>query len=351
MDQSKKARIPAISFTTIMLTSLFLLICLLLVKSPSLSITSTAFITQKLYPSKPSFSMISSTSMYRDELEAALEGASMANRTLIIAMVNKAYTEGDKPMFDIFLDGFWLGEDTRQLKNHLLIVAVDQTAFERCIFLELHCYRLKTNDVEYVGEKIYMSEDFIKMMWQRTRFLRDVLRRGYNFVFTDTDVLWLRNPFLSLTQDDTVDFQISVDKFNGNQWSERHLINTGFYMIRSNNKTIALFDKWYEKRNNSTGKKEQDVLIELMKKRTFRRLGLRVRFLDTKYFSGFCEDSKDVNVVSTVHANCCRSIKAKVIDLTEVIHDWKRINDPVINNKTKEFRWSEHLGCQNSWIL
>lgn len=108
----------------------------------------------------------------------------MANKTVIIAIVNKAYTEGDKPMLDIFLDGFWLGEDTRSLTNHLLIVAVDQTAFDRCKFLRLHCYRLKTDGEDFVGEKVYMSEEFIKMMWQRTRFLGDVLRRGYNFVFT-----------------------------------------------------------------------------------------------------------------------------------------------------------------------
>ena len=98
--------------------------------------------------------------------------------------MNKAYTEGDKPMLDIFLDGFWLGENTRQLTKHLLIVAVDQIAFERCKFLRLHCYKLETEGGDFVGEKLYMSEDFIKMMWQRTRFLRDVLRRGYNFVFT-----------------------------------------------------------------------------------------------------------------------------------------------------------------------
>ncbi|KAL8240948.1 hypothetical protein R6Q59_014303 [Mikania micrantha] len=288
------------------------------------------------------------TSMYRDELEAALEGASMANKTVIITIVNRAYTEGDKPMLDIFLDGFWLGEDTRQLTNHLLVVAVDQTAFERCMFLRLHCYKLKTEGEDFVDEKTYMSEDFIKMMWRRTRFLGDVLRRGYNFVFTDTDVLWLRNPFPRLTLNQSVDLQISVDRFNGNQWSQKNPINTGFYAIESNNKTIALFDEWFAQRNNSTGKKEQDVLVELMHKRAFKRLGIKVRFLDTNYISGFCQNSRDVNVVSTVHANCCRSIRAKVTDLINVIHDWKRFKDPFCNI-TMEFRWSDHLACKNSW--
>ncbi|KAL4576017.1 hypothetical protein LXL04_012105 [Taraxacum kok-saghyz] len=354
MDQSTKAGIRLAVCTLLLISLSFIYI--LSEKNPSVSITTS--ITQKLSPSKLSSSTVESMANKTvishldklDDLEAALEGASMADKTVIIAIVNKAYTVGDKPMLDIFLDGFWLGEDTRSLTNHLLLVAVDEAAFDRCKFLRLHCYMLKTDGGDFVGEKVYMSEEFIKMMWQRTRFLGDVLRRGYNFVFTDTDVLWLRNPFPKLTLNDSVDLQISVDQFNGNQWSEKNPINTGFYMIRSNNKTIALFDKWYGKRNNSHGKKEQDVLIDLMKKGTFRRLGLRVRFLETLYFSGFCEDSRDVKSVSTFHANCCRRIKAKVSDLTAVIHDWKRFRDFSGNNKTMEFRWTDHSACENSWI-
>lgn len=87
-------------------------------------------------------------------------------------------------MLDIFLDSFWLGEDTRDLVNHLLLVTVDQTSFERCKFLRLHCYKLETDGVEFEREKVYMSNDFIKMMWRRTLFLGDVLKRGYNFIFT-----------------------------------------------------------------------------------------------------------------------------------------------------------------------
>ncbi|KAL1813889.1 hypothetical protein ACET3Z_023954 [Daucus carota] len=282
----------------------------------------------------------------KDELEEALAETSTQNKTVIIAMVNKAYVEGDKPMLDIFLDGFWLGENTRNLVDHLLIVAADQTSYDRCKYLRLHCYKLKTDGVDFVGEKLYMSEDFINMMWRRTLFLTNVLKHGYNFIFTDTDVLWLRNPFPNLIQNQSIDIQISVDSFIGHPWSERRQpINTGFYMINSNNKTIALFDSWYAQKNESKGLKEQDVLVNLMRGGLFRRLGIKARFLNTLYFSGFCQDSRDVRVVSTVHANCCRSISAKVTDLTSVIHDWKRF----LANQTMPFRWSPHRGCMDSW--
>ena len=146
----------------------------------------------------------------------------------------------------------------------------------------------------------------------------------------------------------SIDFQISTDRFNGNERSEANPINTGFYMIRSNKKTVGLFNAWYARKNNSKGMKEQDVLESLMREGKFRDLGLRVKFLDTLYFSGFCQNSRDVRAVVTVHANCCRSISAKVADLTAVIHDWKRFKRSSAN-ETMTFGWSKHVTCINSW--
>ncbi|CAK9133480.1 unnamed protein product [Ilex paraguariensis] len=337
-------------------------------------------------------------SLPKDELEEALSKASMADRTVIIAVVNKAYVEPhdnkSPAMFDIFLESFWLGEDTRPLLDHLLLVAVDQTSYERCKFRRLNCYKLETAGVDFTGEKLYMSEDFINMMWRRTRFLLDVLNRGYNFIFTltpswvnkfglgsiifsrivelkmleigpremtiahlhkwvpcedkDTDVMWLRNPFSKLSKIETEDIQMSTDVFNGNPWSKRNMINTGFYYIRSNKKTISLFRVWYAVRRKAAGMKEQDVLTSLVNRGIFKRLGLKVRFLDTLYFSGFCSDSGDVKAVTTVHANCCRSIHAKVADLRAVLGDWKGFKDSS-SNDTSGFHWSRHNGCMHSW--
>ncbi|KAL6565826.1 hypothetical protein OROHE_004881 [Orobanche hederae] len=105
---------------------------------------------------------------------------------------------------------------------------------------------------------------------------------------------------------------------------KKNQINTGFYFIRSNKKTISLFETWYDTRKYSTGLKEQDVLENLVRGGILGKLGLDANFLDTIYFSGFCKDSRDVEQVATVHANCCRSITAKVVDLKMVLKDWER---------------------------
>ncbi|KAF6153018.1 hypothetical protein GIB67_021623 [Kingdonia uniflora] len=321
----------------------------------SLSV-SKGFLPFQKYKWASSSKTTTVTNIYlRDELEVALDGASMENKTLIIVMMNKAYVEGDKTMLNLFLDSFWLGENTRFLLDHLLIVAVDETAFDRCKFLHLHCYRLVMDGVNSAGEKLYMSNEFIKMMWRRTQFLYDVLKRGYSFIFTDADIMWLRNPFTRLIPDEAKDIQISCDSNNPKSTP----INTGFYFVQSNNKTIALFNTWYTMKDNSnyTGMKDQDVLDKMLHTGLFTEFGIRTRFLDTRYFSGFCQDSRDMMVVTTVHANCCRSIQAKVIDLTAVLQDWKKYRDfvddqrlgKIPSNRTYGFGWSKHVACRNSW--
>ncbi|XP_061358308.1 uncharacterized protein At1g28695-like [Gastrolobium bilobum] len=313
---------------------------------------SSSFSGELILSQKEPICQQSNIVTYGDELDSALAKASMGNKTVIIAIVNKAYADqdikGDTTMLDLFLTSFWLGDGTRSLIDHLLIVAVDRTAYDRCQFLRLNCIRLETDGVDFEGEKLYMSQDFIKMMWRRTLFLLEVLQRGYSFIFTDIDVMWLRNPFARLSKNETEDLQISTDMYLGDPWSERHLINTGFFFVRSNKKTISLFETWYDKKNNYTGRKEQDVLLDLIKNGIIGHLGLRVRFLDTLYFSGFCQDSKDFRAVTIIHANCCRSITAKVLDLKIVLHDWKQFRMLEANSKVN-LQWTEHDFCWHSW--
>ncbi|XP_031127711.1 uncharacterized protein At1g28695-like [Ipomoea triloba] len=305
-----------------------------------------------------SWAPYSAVSPARDSLEAALRKASMASNTVIITVINKAYVEpvnDENPsMLDLFLEGFWEGEGTRGLVDHLLVVAMDHTAYERCVFRRLHCYGLNTDGaggVDFSGEKIFMSKDFIDMMWRRTLFLLDVLKRGYNFIFTDTDIIWLRNPFTRLSSNSTEDLQISTDIFTGDPWSTSNPINTGFYYVRSNKKTITLFQTWYDMRKNYPAKmKEQDILALMKRAGVFKEMGLVVRYLDVLYFSGFCTDTKDAAAVATVHANCCRSVNAKVVDLRNVLSDWKAYRESRNDGAhTQNFQWTEPVICKNSW--
>ena len=104
-------------------------------------------------------------------------------------MLNKAYAEEDG-LLDLFVESLKRGEGTEKLIRHVLLVAMDRTAFRRCRSLGgVRCYRLPasaaTNGTDDLSsEQLYMSDGFIRMMWRRIRLLGDVLRHGYSFIFT-----------------------------------------------------------------------------------------------------------------------------------------------------------------------
>lgn len=117
-------------------------------------------------------------------LEKVLEKAAMANKTVIITTLNAAWTTSGS-LFDLFLESFRIGNQTADLLNHVVVVALDKTAYARCRELHPHCYALSTDaGVDFSGEAHYMSKDYLKMMWWRTDFLRTVLELGYSFIFT-----------------------------------------------------------------------------------------------------------------------------------------------------------------------
>ncbi|KAI4966677.1 hypothetical protein ZWY2020_037197 [Hordeum vulgare] len=284
---------------------------------------------------------------YGDDLEAALRRAADANRTLILSVLNSAYAEEDG-LLDLFVRSMREGEGTAQLVSHVLLVAMDRPAYRRCMSLGgVRCYRLpaSTNGTEDLSsEQLYMSDGFVRMMWRRIRLLDHVLKHGYSFIFTDFDVMWLRNPFPGLNRTGEEDLLISSDRFNGRpQDYLSNELNTGFFFVVANNRTVALFDEWHAAREVSEGMKEQDVLNQMKRRGAFRRLGVRARVLDTARFSGFCQDSRDARQVATVHANCCRTMRAKIADLRAVLRAARRLNG------TAELRWPPHTECAKSW--
>ena len=89
-------------------------------------------------------------------------------------------------MLDVFLESFRTGESTRELLDHLVIASLDTTAHARCrqIHRRRHCLALVTDGVDFSGQKNFMTDGYLKMMWRRIDFLRQVLEKGFSFIFT-----------------------------------------------------------------------------------------------------------------------------------------------------------------------
>ncbi|CAK9212556.1 unnamed protein product [Sphagnum troendelagicum] len=253
-------------------------------------------------------------------LEDILARASMPDKTVILTTLNAAWAQPNT-MIDLFLDSFHQGEGIEYLLNHLVIIALDQVAYNRCTELHTACFMLTTEGVDFAAEKFFMTGEYLMMMWRRIEFLRKVLEMGYSFVFSDTDIMWFRDPFPRF--DKSADLQIACDKYTGIPEDLDNQPNGGFVYARSNNRTIDFYKYWYMSREDHPGLHDQDVLNEIKFDQDFVDIGLELRFLNTLYFGGFCEVSKDLEQVCTMHANCCTGLQRKLKDLRLVKEDWK----------------------------
>lgn len=159
------------------------------------------------------------------------------------------------------------------------------------------------------------------------------------------DILWFRNPLEMLKRNKYDDIQFSCDHYTGSPYDVNNRANIGFYLIRSNNKTIALFEKLYGMRNHNGGKKQQDLLRDFKFQGVFKQMGLKIRYLDPRYIAGFCSNPGTFKEVMTIHANCCRTIKAKLEDLTHFLDKWKRFSNRTIDDPI----FPLHNACLNSW--
>ncbi|XP_042435381.1 uncharacterized protein LOC122021328 isoform X1 [Zingiber officinale] len=276
------------------------------------------------------------------QLKRILQGASMKNKTVIVSYLNKAYVE-ENGMLDLFLQSLKEGEDTAFLRKHLLLITVDEISYQRCNVLKLHCYNIKVGDLNFSKEQVYMSEGYVNLVWQKIAILREVLKHGYNFIFTDMDIIWLRNPFPKLTLYGQ-DMMISCDDFNGRPFDEANNINTGFFYAASNHKTKKLFDIWFSARKNLPRMNDQEVLVALKSQGVFNLLDMRIQFLDTLHFTGFCQLSNNLKEMTTMHANCCRTLRAKVGYLRESLATWKKLNGTGIVPI-----WPPSKACIQSW--
>lgn len=157
----------------------------------------------------------------------------------------------------------------------------------------------------------------------------------------DADILWLRNPFPRFFRD--ADFQITCDDYNGKPSDKNNHVNSGFTYVKANNRTLNFYKFWIRSSRKFPGKHDQDVFNLIKNKQFVLKLGINIRFLDTVYFGGFCQPSRDINVVNTMHANCCIGLDNKVNNLKAALEDWKRYVS--LNTTVSETKWNIPPKC------
>lgn len=262
-----------------------------------------------------------------------LRRAATADKTVLMTAINEAWAAPGS-FLDLFLESFRQGEDTAGLPRHLLVVAMDGRALERCNAVHPFCYLFRVDGMDFAAEQKYMEGDYLEMMWRRNRFQQSVLELGYSFLFTDVDILWFRSPFPRLPR--AAQVVMSADFFVGDADSPNNYPNGGLLYVRSSPATVGFYRHWQASRARFPGHHEQYVFDRIVKE---GYAGARVQFLDTAVFGGFCQHGNDLGRVATMHANCCVGLDNKLFDLKNVLQDWKTYRARAAAGNAQGFSW------------
>ncbi|CAM0952227.1 unnamed protein product [Alopecurus aequalis] len=263
---------------------------------------------------------------HRDDNHAELlRSAASEDNTIIMAFTNEAWTAPGS-LVDTFFESFRVGVKTQPLLKQLVIVAVDVKAFERCQLMHPFCYSLASAGVNenFTAAQSFMSKDYVEMVWVRNKFMGRVVELGHNVVFTDVDIIWLRNPLLRVSVG--ADITVSSDWFRGKgdtPYDLNKLANTGFLHVKPSPRTSAFFRGWYEARPRCPKCHDQPV-FDKVKNELSARHGVTVQFIDTVYLGSQCEPKVDFRNLCTFHANCIVGLDNKRRRLVRVLDDWKK---------------------------
>ncbi|RLN25614.1 hypothetical protein C2845_PM07G32890 [Panicum miliaceum] len=160
----------------------------------------------------------------------------------------------------------------------------------------------------------------------------------------DADILWFRNPFRHFSV--YADMSLSTDYFRDTFAPLNNELNTGFYYMKSTNRSIEMIKYWRAAKARFPDGSEQGVFNQI-KHELVSKLQGRIEALETAYFSGFCEFHNDLNRVCTMHANCCIGLANKVLDLRDKAADWRNYTalTPEERKKGVFNKWTPPARC------
>jgi hypothetical protein len=146
--------------------------------------------------------------------------------TIIIVFANMAYLN--------VLENWLYAINKLELSNYL-VVSIDK---------QLHIYLKERNIPTY----LLQTKSDMKSLWiNRVKLFRDILNLGYNFIHSDADAIWLRNPVETFFTELNYDVVFS----QGTVWPEDTYEKNGFVLccgyfgIKSNVNTINLLEDVY----------------------------------------------------------------------------------------------------------
>ena len=127
--------------------------------------------------------------------------------------------------------------------DNLLVAAFDDAVYKFGFVRGLAVYPALAEGAGEHTDCDFGSSCFRKITKQKSQAVLNILRKGYHVLWTDMDVVWLQNPIPDLWSYGPATLPIQGNEPSTAAPSNGHLrINSGFYLARAEEPTIAAFD-------------------------------------------------------------------------------------------------------------
>lgn len=170
-------------------------------------------------------------------LEDALEAVAM-NGTVIVSAVNYGYRH-------IMMN--WVCHMRRLSMSNFIIAALDEDTYRFALSHGIATYfedsfdkHVETHLLGEQGE--YGSVQFKRLTKMKTRVVARILRMGYDVVWSDTDIMFFRNPLPELLAS-TGDLVVQSNAPDSEATNALGRLNSGFYLARSKPRLIRTLDE------------------------------------------------------------------------------------------------------------
>ncbi|KAG4933626.1 hypothetical protein JHK87_047628 [Glycine soja] len=166
----------------------------------------------------------------------------------------------------------------------------------------------------------------------------------------EADVLWLRSPLIKLNPSN--ELTISCNVLSDGQ-SGSYLHGGGIFFLKANAISLEFFKYWKLTKFMFPNDPAEESLCNTIKARQDAAdlYGFRAQLVNTSYFGGFCQPSKNMlREAYTIQANCCDDLESKVHDLRIVLGDWIRFRNHAsgVNALDKmDLRWPLKCSTRN----
>lgn len=160
-------------------------------------------------------------------------------------------------------------------------------------------YHSSLGEMPRSAAKMYMDSAFARMMWLKTTSVYVAMAAGYDVLFQDVDLVWLRDPLPYLDA-----LGVDVAFMDDGARTPRYtpfFVNSGFFYIRHNHKTRYFQERLMKASVSEIGysHSHQSVMIRHLAE-TVHLANLRIHVLSTKDFpsgQAYHEDKKYIKKI------------------------------------------------------